>query len=492
MSSLPLSMQQPNRSSANATNAAYTSAANPLPPPLPAHASSSPIAATTAATTRTKKKRIHKPTPKSTVTQVSSSLLTSDLLRSSKAAAASIPSGLLATTNTYDCILAECETLLQAAMEAQQLGRLQLASTYLWLLHSRLVPIGKRLDVSHATKLQQLNNDEKQVTVEEQPADANSDSASVSMETGSAAGAAAATGSSPAATGHSALRQVESAAARAAVASPNDNHDTTAAAKQLGRGKKPETTPLYTAPSACCNVRELLERGQRERERVCAASKWLEQQQPTAAPAACDEPQPLNKKRRMNSKLPSRLTPTRLAPNTLQTQADLAMAQFKVDQEQKQMQHLHQQLVQNHQPLPTTTEVLYQQQQQQQQQLVQQAKTWPTTPMQQQQQQQQGIAWPTDSALAKALRDAEQARASLQQQLHGKMTTTEPLTSFQQQQQQQQQQQLTDEELNQQAQLTFAQQQLQPEGLLLYQTKPLEQQDYEGEYDSLSFPTASV
>lgn len=48
--------------------------------------------------------------------------------------------------NAYDAVLQESQDLLQAAAEAQQLGRLKLSSSYLLLLHTRLVGLGKRFD----------------------------------------------------------------------------------------------------------------------------------------------------------------------------------------------------------------------------------------------------------------------------------------------------------------------------------------------------------
>lgn len=48
--------------------------------------------------------------------------------------------------NVYDSILAESSDLLQAAAEAQQLGRLKMASAYMLLAHARLVGLGKRFD----------------------------------------------------------------------------------------------------------------------------------------------------------------------------------------------------------------------------------------------------------------------------------------------------------------------------------------------------------
>lgn len=48
--------------------------------------------------------------------------------------------------NAYDAILAESQDLMQAAAQAQQLGRLKMASAYLLLLHARLVGLGKLFD----------------------------------------------------------------------------------------------------------------------------------------------------------------------------------------------------------------------------------------------------------------------------------------------------------------------------------------------------------
>lgn len=48
--------------------------------------------------------------------------------------------------NVYDSVLGEAEDLLKAAMEAQALGRLKMASAYQLLLHARLVGLGKRFD----------------------------------------------------------------------------------------------------------------------------------------------------------------------------------------------------------------------------------------------------------------------------------------------------------------------------------------------------------
>lgn len=48
--------------------------------------------------------------------------------------------------NVYHAVLGEAEDLLQAAREAQALGRLKMASAYQLLLHARLVGLGKRFD----------------------------------------------------------------------------------------------------------------------------------------------------------------------------------------------------------------------------------------------------------------------------------------------------------------------------------------------------------
>ena len=48
--------------------------------------------------------------------------------------------------NVYDAVLGEAEDLLQAANQAQALGRLKMASAYQLLLHARLVGLGKRFD----------------------------------------------------------------------------------------------------------------------------------------------------------------------------------------------------------------------------------------------------------------------------------------------------------------------------------------------------------
>ena len=62
-------------------------------------------------------------------------------------------------SNVYDAMLGECRGLLHAAHEAQALGRIKMASTYLLLLHARLVGLGKRFDrCGHPLQLRISNN----------------------------------------------------------------------------------------------------------------------------------------------------------------------------------------------------------------------------------------------------------------------------------------------------------------------------------------------
>lgn len=55
--------------------------------------------------------------------------------------------------NGFDAVLAESKDLLQAASEAQQLGRLKMAPTYMLFLHARLVGLGKRFDKARRMQL---------------------------------------------------------------------------------------------------------------------------------------------------------------------------------------------------------------------------------------------------------------------------------------------------------------------------------------------------
>jgi len=49
--------------------------------------------------------------------------------------------------DAYDSVIAESKDLLAAASQAQSLGRLDIANGYIWLLHARLIGLGKRFDV---------------------------------------------------------------------------------------------------------------------------------------------------------------------------------------------------------------------------------------------------------------------------------------------------------------------------------------------------------
>ena len=63
-----------------------------------------------------------------------------------KSTVTTVSAGAVTQMNVYDAVLAEASDLWQAASEAQQLGRLKMASSYLLLLHARLVGLGKRFD----------------------------------------------------------------------------------------------------------------------------------------------------------------------------------------------------------------------------------------------------------------------------------------------------------------------------------------------------------
>lgn len=78
-------------------------------------------------------------------------------------------SSITTTTETfqpvsaYDAVLQESQDLLQAAAEAQQLGRLKMSASYLLLLHTRLVGLGKRFD--KAVAVAQRGADEQSSTL---------------------------------------------------------------------------------------------------------------------------------------------------------------------------------------------------------------------------------------------------------------------------------------------------------------------------------------
>jgi hypothetical protein len=81
------------------------------------------------------------------------------LLAATTAAATTAADSSSSTSNVYDAVLGEAQDLLLAASEAQQLGRYKLASAYLFLLHARLVGLGKRFDkANNAAKMGTTSN----------------------------------------------------------------------------------------------------------------------------------------------------------------------------------------------------------------------------------------------------------------------------------------------------------------------------------------------
>lgn len=66
--------------------------------------------------------------------------------KSSSSTSSSHPSTAAQGSGAIDAVLGESSDLLTAAHEAQQLGRYKMASTYLLLLHARLVGLGRRFD----------------------------------------------------------------------------------------------------------------------------------------------------------------------------------------------------------------------------------------------------------------------------------------------------------------------------------------------------------
>ena len=65
--------------------------------------------------------------------------------------------------NVFDNVLQESADLAQAASEAQQLGRLKMASTYLLLLHARLVGLGRRFDKLRESQFAEEEEDAEEV-----------------------------------------------------------------------------------------------------------------------------------------------------------------------------------------------------------------------------------------------------------------------------------------------------------------------------------------
>lgn len=78
---------------------------------------------------------IHNPCKQDTKTTMSTATTTTTTASSSSSCC-----------DIYDAMIGEINDLLQAAHQAQTLGRLKMASTYLLLAHARLVGLGKRFD----------------------------------------------------------------------------------------------------------------------------------------------------------------------------------------------------------------------------------------------------------------------------------------------------------------------------------------------------------
>jgi Myb-like DNA-binding domain. len=79
---------------------------------------------------------IHNPCKQDTETTMSTATATTNTNTASSSSCCDI----------YDAMIGEINDLLQAAYQAQTLGRLKMASTYLLLAHARLVGLGKRFD----------------------------------------------------------------------------------------------------------------------------------------------------------------------------------------------------------------------------------------------------------------------------------------------------------------------------------------------------------
>ena len=221
--------------------------------------------------------------PKSTITQLST-------------AAATSSSSLSDThwTGTYDTVLAESEALLEAASQAQQLGRLRLATSYLWLLQARLVPLGKRLDAAQQQKKNKTTTTTLETEDDSSKAEATdlvtSTRATVSSSTPLTTDSTVSAASSDPSNDHKVYAHAPPGLVPILPApSPkkpqvvpvftttmttsntydtkNDNNndndkDDDNHQRTLGRGRKPDTTPLYTAPHAECNIKALMRHGQ--------------------------------------------------------------------------------------------------------------------------------------------------------------------------------------------------------------------------------------
>ena len=252
--------------------------------------------------------------PKSTITQTSTAAFSTD--------ATSNTHSHTHWTGSYDTVLAESEALLAAASQAQQLGRLRLASSYLWLLQARLVPLGKRLDAAQQATTSVIlkhKTTTTTTTVPDKGTTANEAVSTSSSSTDSTAPAAASSSNVATATMTTIHANTHATAARSpvvahsrpglvpilpaptpfspkklvvSVAPPpqvmttttsnsssnnnnnnnnnldnnNNNGDDNSHDDQriVGRGRKPDTTPLYTAPHAECDILALVRQGQQQ------------------------------------------------------------------------------------------------------------------------------------------------------------------------------------------------------------------------------------
>eukprot|EP00977_Amphora_coffeiformis_P011232 scaffold2704_cov159-Amphora_coffeaeformis.AAC.2 len=117
-----------------------------------------------------------------------------------KSTVTTVSASTVTQMNVYDAVLAEASDLWQAASEAQQLGRLKMASSYLLLLHARLVGLGKRFDKAedvphhrnHNNIINNNNNNSKKKK--------NANTATAATTAAAAATAVAATPQTPKAT----------------------------------------------------------------------------------------------------------------------------------------------------------------------------------------------------------------------------------------------------------------------------------------------------
>jgi hypothetical protein len=187
--------------------------------------------------------------------------------------------------NVFDSILAESQDLMQAAAEAQQLGRYKIAATYLILLHTRLVGLGKRID-----KIKMTGGPARTLLPSSQSNNSNLEVDSAMMEHLARAAAelhaARKWDASPggdlavSATGTELRLPLQSPDARTFLANTANQKGVTNAATVTGvaqstwsgvvattptvdtvTGRKPFTTAINTVPYANCDARALLRGG---------------------------------------------------------------------------------------------------------------------------------------------------------------------------------------------------------------------------------------